>query len=197
MIHSESSRLISYNATTLEEIHNITLPGLVEGSPTLSSDKSRYTFIVSNLQNESDNIPQFRVMDNANGSIILTESSLNGGAYAPMGIGRNPSRGNYGTGFKNTNDVLVWGEKFIKGRGVEDVNGTALFQGKIHFFQLPMDFDSISDISTLASRSSDEIGKVTLAPPLIPTHGQGAIFAFQAGLIRGWSKGRFFGKSPK
>jgi hypothetical protein len=192
---SKSSRVVAYNATTLDEIHNTPIPGLVEGAPVVSSDGA-YTYIVSNFQNVVDNISQFQVIQNSNGSIILTESNLDGAAYAPLGVGRSPIRGNYGTGGQNTNDILVWGEKFILDRGEEDVNGVALFEGKIHFFQLPKGFDPVGDVPSLISRSGHDIGKVTLSAPLIPKHGQGAIFSFQAAQFRGWSKGHYFGKSP-
>jgi hypothetical protein len=187
---------VAYNATSLDMVYNLTIPGIVEGNPIVSSHGT-YTYVVSNLKNNNEtSIGQFRIIQNVDGMTLFTESSVDGAAYAPLGIGRSPERGNYGTGKNNTQDILIWGEKFLLERGEDDANGVTKFEGKIHYFQLPMKFDPVDGVSPLKSRSGGEIDKVTLSAPLVPEHGQGAMFSFQAGQLRGWSKGRHFGKTP-
>jgi len=188
------SRVVAYDATDLVQLYNTTIPGLVEGAPVISGD---YTFVVSNtIMSNNIIVAEFRIVRNTNGYVLFTETALDDVAYAPIGVSRSPTRGNYDRGGGNTNDMLVWGEKYYLNRGVEDADGVKWFNGKIHFFQLPTDFDPEANNTNLGSRSGNEIGKVTLSAPLLPSHGQGAILSFQAGQVRGWSKGHYFGKSP-
>jgi hypothetical protein len=175
-------QIVTFNATTFDIIHKVTIHSIVEGSPIVSSD-GFYTFVVSNAYGKNNLESWFHIIRNYDGSVLFSERSQNV-AYAPLGV----ARGNYDQDGRRSKDVLVWGEKFIANRGVEDNNGAMWFEGKLHSFQFSRDFDG-NNTHKVVSRSGDQINKVTSSAPLVPKHGQGAILACQAGRFRGWSKG--------
>lgn len=97
------------------------------------------------------------------------------------------------SGAKNNNDILVWGELYIEGRGAEDPDtGVTWFDGSLHYFQLPLNFVPFIDYADLASDTGNMIMKTTLSSPAVPNHGMGAYFSFNLGQIRGWSRGGNF-----
>jgi len=116
--------------------------------------------------------------------LLFTESSLANVSYAPLGVVRSVQGGE-----KSSNDILVWGEKRTIDRGaVGSTSDEGMpSEGRIHYFQLPTDYNGTNTPDGPVSRSGKQINKVTNSPPLIMKHWQGAIFAFQAGRIRGWS----------
>ena len=156
----------------------MTIPGTSEGLPIIGSD-GFYSYLVTNSHDQTK--ASFLMMDNSNGSIVFQEdaspTNTTAGrpmAYAPLGVGRTPTRGNWNQGGGNTNDVLVWGELYVDQRWKEDSNGVALFEGDVHFFQLPMGFDfknSSSSVKDLSTMSSHGRNKTTLSAPLVPSHG--------------------------
>ena len=151
-----------------------------------------YTFLVTNSKNKT--IGNFILVDNFDGSILFHESTENKGrpiAYAPLGVGRGIERGNWKHGSRNSNDMLVWGELYVESRGVEDEEtGVTWFDGDVHYFQLPSTFDSDNISVDIASQTGNQLMKTTLAAPTVPEHGRGAFFSFNAGQIRGWTKGK-------
>ena len=153
----------------------------------MSSEKGFYTFIVTNSMNKTKG--SFFIVDNSDGSTVFSEEK--NVPYAPLGVGRNVERGNWKNGADNSNDMLVWGQLYVKERGVEDSGGVAWFDGGVHFFQLPLNFDRNSIDPDLATETGNQINKTTLSAPAVPKHGMGAYFSFHAGQMRGWSKGKY------
>ena len=175
-------RIVTFNTTTFDIIHNVSSSGIIEGSPIISSDE-KYSFFVSNKYGDDHVVPEFHIVRNVDGVLLFTESSLANVSYAPLGVVRSVQGGE-----KNSNDIIVWAEKSNNDRGVVDNGDEGMpSEGRIHYFQLPTDYNGTNTPNGPVSRSGKQINKVTNSPPLIPKHYQGAIFAFQAGRIRGWS----------
>jgi hypothetical protein len=191
VIHSIYSEIIAHNAFNLLSLwESQTISGSFQGNPIVSSD-GLYTFIVTNSMNKTKG--NFIVIDNFNGSTIFSESSGDEVgrpiAYAPLGVGRNVARGNWNKGGDNNNDMLVWGELYVEGRGEEDSGGVTWFDGAVHYLQLPSNFSPNNIGTDLVSQTGNAIRKTTLSSPVVPKHGMGAYFSFNSGQIRGWSKG--------
>mmetsp|Transcript_15057 Transcript_15057/g.17523 ORF Transcript_15057/g.17523 Transcript_15057/m.17523 type:complete len:374 (+) Transcript_15057:71-1192(+) len=197
----ENTLVTAYNATTLSELWDESkiIEGLFEGNPVVSTD-GLYLFLVTNSMNKTRG--NLVVLDNSNGATVFTEISGDSEgedrpiAYAPLGVGRDVDRGNWNSGGRNSNDMLVWGELYMEERGMEQDGGVTVFDGTLHFFQLPRDFQPSQNNTVAASGIGNGINKTTLSAPVIPKHGRGACFSFNSGMIRCWSKGHFFGKTP-
>ena len=147
--------------------------GSSEGVPIVGSD-GLYSYMVTNSEDKKR--ASFVIIDNSNGSTVFREDSQSNAvgtrpiAYAPLGVGRTPLRGNWKRGGGNNNDMLIWGELYVEGRWKDDSNGVAQFEGDIHFFQLPLGFNPNLG-QNLSTSSSDGRNKTTLSPPLVPSHG--------------------------
>jgi len=189
---NENTELIAYNSTNLNRIWGSrTITGSSPGSPIVSTD-GLYTYIVTNsMKNTRGN---FIIIDNTDGSTVFSEEKSV--SYAPLGVGRNVERGNWRQGAHNRNDMLVWGELYRKDQGKEDDRGVTWFDGSIHFFQLPSEFDRDDTASPIRSGTGNQIRKTTLSAPVVRKDGLGAYFSFHAGQMRGWSIGHFFGRTP-
>lgn len=189
----QNREIVAYNASSLLPLWTSQkLAGLFQGNPIVSTD-GLYTFLVTNSMNKTK--ANFIVVNNGDGSVVFMEESQGFAgrpmAYAPLGVGRNVERGNWNRGGNNNNDMLVWGELFLSGRGEEDPDsGVTSFDGALHYFQLPPNFDPNQNYTDLSSETGNMIMKVTLSSPTVPRHGRGAFFAFNSGQIRGWSQGK-------
>ena len=146
--------------------------GVSEGDPIIGSDDA-FSYLVANLDNKTR--ASFLILDNLSGSIVFREVTPSNFsrpvAYAPLGVGRAPLRGNWNLGGENMNDMLVWGELYVDGRWEDDSNGVAIFEGEIHYFQVPNFFDPSNITADLSTSSSTGRNKTTLTPPLVPSHG--------------------------
>jgi len=196
IVNEDKTTIIKYDASDLTELWSLEVEGLTQGTPIVSTDKM-YTFLVTNAENKTK--ARFIVIKNMNGTLADQELyqpiPARPAAYAPLGVARNPVRGNWAFGGGNTNDMLIWGELYVDGRGTENPDGQAVFEGTNHFYQVRAN-DGFQGFADLPTASGGVTKKVTLSAPVVPMHGQGAYFSYNSALIRGWHEGHRFGKPP-
>ena len=154
------------------------------------------------MTNQDNTKPRFIVISNQDGTsigseLLVPETPLNI-SYAPLGVGRNLTRGNFNGGNRNTNDVLIWGELYVKGTYEENDQGVALLEGTTHYYQIPLDFVPTGENRTaiVTEAGLPTLDKVTLDAPVIPAHARGAFFSFNSGLLRCWPYDHYFGRAP-
>jgi len=196
----DKTDIVAFQVSGLKQKWKVQLDGLTEGSPIISSDNN-HIFCVSNSQSKTK--AHFSIIDNQSGKLLDTETFVpshdRNAAYAPLSVARKPVRGNWAYGGKNSNDMLIWGELYIEERGLENSEGTKVYEGTIHFYQLPSKTNFVyfdKNDPLLSSGIGSIENKVTLSGPVVFRHGQGAIFSFNAGHISGFSEGVHFGLQP-